>query len=254
MRFPVIHGVIRRRILVNFRVDLEVMKRFLPEPFRPKLLGDAAVAGICLIRLEQIRPRPWPSILGFSSENAAHRVAVHWTTPAGDEQEGVYVSRRDSSSFVNHLLGGRLFPGEHHRATFDVRDESGVIDLSMRSFDGEVALELRARPSSKLAQTSKFGSIEEASSFFEKGALGYSETNKHDHLDGLYLVTKNWHVEPLEVLRVYSSFYSNPRLFPSGTVEFDCALLMRDINHEWQSAPDFPLSKRARVESAAAQA
>jgi Uncharacterized conserved protein (COG2071) len=253
MKLPLIHGVIRRRILVNFRVDPEVMQRFLPPPFRPKLLGDAALAGICLIRLEQIRPRPLPGLIGFTSENAAHRVAVKWTTPAGDEQEGVYVPRRDSSSLVNYLAGGWLFPGEHHRAAFDVRDEAGAIDLSMHSLDGEVAVELRARPSGGLPQTSRFGSIQEASAFFEKGALGYSETSKHDHLDGLYLVTKNWHVEPLEVEHVHSSFYSNPSLFPAGTVEFDCALVMRDIDHEWQSAPDLPLSARSKREPAAAK-
>jgi hypothetical protein len=238
MRLPRIHGVIRRRMLVNFRVDPELMQRFLPEPFRPKLLGDAALAGICLIRLEEIRPRPLPAMMGFSSENAAHRIAVRWKTPTGDEQEGVYIPRRDSGSVVNYLVGGRLFPGEHHRATFHVRDQAGAIDFSMRSLDGEVAVELRATAGSKLPQTSRFGSIQEASEFFEKGALGYSETSKRDRLDGLCLVTKSWHVEPLDVAHVHSSFFSNPSLFPTGSVEFDCALLMRNIDHEWQRAPD----------------
>jgi hypothetical protein len=247
MRLPGIHGVIRRRILVNFRVDPHVMQRFLPEPFRPKLLGDAAVAGICLIRLEQIRPRPFPALIGFTSENAAHRVAVRWTSPGGDAQEGVYIPRRDSSSFVNYLVGGRLFPGEHHRAAFNVRDKSGAIDLSMRSLDGKVAVELRGTPSSTLPRTSKFASIQEASEFFEKGALGYSETSKQDRLDGLYLVTKSWHVEPLEVERVHSSFFSNPAAFPAGSVEFDCALVMRDIDHEWQRAPELRLSERPNM-------
>ena len=56
MRLPIIHGVIRRRLLVNFRGDAEVMGRILPPPFRPKLHGGYAVGGICLIKLEQIRP------------------------------------------------------------------------------------------------------------------------------------------------------------------------------------------------------
>ena len=37
MKIPVVRGVIDRRILVNFRVDLEVLARVLPRPFRPKL-------------------------------------------------------------------------------------------------------------------------------------------------------------------------------------------------------------------------
>jgi hypothetical protein len=42
------------------------------------------IAGICLIRLKQIRPRSLPALLGLSSENAAHRIAVEW------EEHGAY--------------------------------------------------------------------------------------------------------------------------------------------------------------------
>ena len=73
---PIIRGVIDRRILVNFTVDPAVAAKLLPRPFRPKLVNGIAVAGICLIRLKQIRPRGWPAILGISSENAAHRIGV----------------------------------------------------------------------------------------------------------------------------------------------------------------------------------
>ena len=51
MQLPTIHGLIRRRILVNFRVDPEVMQRLLPEPFRPKLLGDAALASLGFLNM-----------------------------------------------------------------------------------------------------------------------------------------------------------------------------------------------------------
>ena len=68
MRMPKVHGVIRRRILVNFRVAPEVIQRLLPDPFRPKLHRGQAIAGICLIRLEDIRPVRFPRMVGFSSE------------------------------------------------------------------------------------------------------------------------------------------------------------------------------------------
>ena len=78
MRMPKIQGLIRRRLLVNFRVDPAVIQRLLPAPFRPKLHGGYAVAGVCLIRLENIRPKHVPNAFGISSENAAHRIAVTW--------------------------------------------------------------------------------------------------------------------------------------------------------------------------------
>jgi hypothetical protein len=55
MRLPVIEGLIKRRILANYRVDPAVLAPLLPPPFRPKLHAGFAIAGICLIRLDKIR-------------------------------------------------------------------------------------------------------------------------------------------------------------------------------------------------------
>ena len=110
MRIPVLQGTIKRRFLINYRVDPETMQRLLPAPFRPKLQHGFAIAGICLIRLEQIRPRGIPATLGLTSENAAHRVAVEWTDSANQKREGVYIPRRDTDSRLNSWAGGRIFP------------------------------------------------------------------------------------------------------------------------------------------------
>src|SRR5437899_2482413 len=78
MKIPVIHGVIDRRLLVNYRVDPDVLAPLLPAPFRPKLVRGYGLVGICLIRLKRVRPTFLPSWLGIASENAAHRAAVEW--------------------------------------------------------------------------------------------------------------------------------------------------------------------------------
>ena len=46
MRIPILRGLIDRRILVNFRLDPEAVKRVLPAPFRPKLVQGYAMGGI----------------------------------------------------------------------------------------------------------------------------------------------------------------------------------------------------------------
>lgn len=237
MRLPILQGVIRRRILVNFRVDPAVMQEQLPSRFRPKLQSGHAVAGICLIRLESIRPRFIPRFLGFASENAAHRVAVRWQAD-GSDREGVFVPRRDTASVMNHLAGGRLFPGEHHRARFDVREERDRLDLSMRSEDGQVSVRVRGSLGGGLAGSSCFSSLAEASAFFEPGSVGYSVTRDAGRLDGIELRTQGWSVEPLQVEDVYSSYFSDETRFPKGSVVFDCALLMRNVGHTWHSADD----------------
>ena len=234
VKIPVIRGVIDRRMLINFRVDPDVLSHVLPFPFRPKVVNGHGVAGICLIRLKHIRPRFLPRFVGLSSENAAHRIAVEWDEN-GQTCEGVYVPRRDTSSWLNSLAGGRLFPGVHHHGRFQVREENGDYNVRFDGDDTHVAVNATISPT--FPTTSTFGSLREASDFFEAGSLGYSATKKSGEFDALECRTFNWRVDPLDVTHVESSFIDNRALFPNGSVEFDCALLMRGIEHEWRGQP-----------------
>ena len=229
---PVVRGVIERRILANYRVRPEALARVLPPPFRPKTIHGWGVAGICLIRLRSVRPRALPSFVGLSSENAAHRIAVEWDH-AGETREGVYIPRRDTSSRLNTMLGGRFFPGEHHRASFRVQEGDGRYSIEIDADDGSMHVAVVGRVAESLPENSIFRSLDEASAFFERGALGYSVTAREGEYDGLELKTFRWAVRPLEIERVESSFFDDATHFPAGTAEFDCALLMQDVEHEW---------------------
>jgi len=237
MRLPTVGGVIRRRLLLNFRVDPEVITRQLPSPFIPKLHDGSGIAGICLIRLEAIRPRGFPRLFGLSSENAAHRIAVQWPSEDG-MKEGVFIPRRDSNSLVNQLAGGRLFPGEHHAARFDVSESGNSIRLEMAANDGAAWVRVSASISDRLPSSSVFASVDEASRFFEPGSLGYSLTRRSGTLHGVVLRTRTWSVEPLAVHEVDSSYFSDSARFPEGSISFDHGLIMRNIEHEWQGTSD----------------
>lgn len=232
MRIPIIHGIIDRRILVNYRVDADVLAKILPEPFHVKSINGFGVAGICLIRLKQIRPWFVPGFLGLSSENAAHRFAVTWEKD-GQQHEGVYIPRRDTSSRINTLLGGRLFPGVHHRARFRVHQRDHRYEVQMDSNDGQARIAVAGRTTQDFPKSSIFASLREASDFFQCGGLGYSPTSQNGTFDGLELRTDQWHVTPLAIENVESSFFDNLELFPPGTATFDCALLMQNIDHQW---------------------
>jgi Uncharacterized conserved protein (COG2071) len=231
MRIPTIKGVIDRRVLVNFIVDPDIIQKILPPPFRPKTYKGKAIVGICLIRLKHIRPKGLPGIIGISSENGAHRIAVEWTEN-GETKEGVFIPRRDTSSFLNTLAGGRIFPGRHFHAKFDVKEENGHYHIAFKSPDG-TTISIDGDKTQKLNSNSIFESLDVASEFFEGGAVGYSPNG--DKYDGLKLKTFNWKVEPLKVTAVQSSFFENEELFPKGSVTFDNALLMTQIKHEWYS-------------------
>lgn len=236
MPLPAIRGTIDRRILVNYRVDADVLARLLPAPFRPQLVGGMGIAGVCLIRLQRIRPPLAPSAVGLSSENAAHRVAVEWTDN-GELCRGVWIPRRDTSSRLASMLGGRLFPGLQHHARFEVREGEGQFSIAVDSDDRQTHLLVEARMAQKLPAGSVFGSLREASDFFERGSVGYSNRAKAGSFDGMELRTASWKVQPLDATRIESSFFSDADRFPPGAAEFDCALLMQKVEHEWIERP-----------------
>ena len=51
-------------------------------------------------------------------------------------------------------------------------------------------------------------------------------------------LSQRWKVEPLAMSSVRSSYFDDATVFPAGSIEFDCALLMRGIEHEWHSRSD----------------
>lgn len=234
MRLPTIQGIIDRRVLVNYRVDADVVSRILPSPFKPKLANGYAMAGICLIRLKHIRPSFIPFPVGIRSENAAHRFAVVWERD-GRKHEGVFIPRRDSSSRLNTLAGGRIFAGEHHHARFDVCETNDELKVSFVSDDGHSRLNLRMRFAENLPANSVFASLDEASRFFEAGSLGYSVTSNPSRYEGLELKCKSWSVRSLEIESIQSSYFDDPSRFPPGSAALDCALLMRNVQHEWHA-------------------
>jgi hypothetical protein len=231
MKIPTITGIIDRRILVNFTVDPEIAKAIVPSPFKPKIVNGKAIAGICLIRLKHVRPKGLPAFTGVGSENGAHRFAVEWEED-GELKEGVYIPRRDTSSLFNIITGGRIFPGKHYRAKFDVREANGKYHVAFTSTDGTI-ISIDAAIKETFGGQSIFKDLNAASDFFKAGATGYSP-NRNQY-EGLLLKTDKWVVKPLEVCNVKSSYFENEQLFPAGSVKFDNALLMENIPHEWSS-------------------
>ena len=106
----------------------------------------------------------------------------------------------------------------------------------MKSADGLVQVDLAGSIAVDLPSTSIFRTVHEASAFFEPGVIGYSATASGRRLDGVMLKTRSWSVAPLSMERVFSSYFADEQVFPAGTASFDCALIMRNIAHEWHAS------------------
>jgi hypothetical protein len=239
-------------LLINYRVAADVATRLLPAPFRLKLHRGYGIASICVIRLEQIRPSFIPRICGVSSDNVAHRIAVIWDDPSGQQGDGVFIPRRDTNSWLNHLTGGRIFPGAQGLADFAITDDDAHITMSIHARDGRMAIELRAREADSWPTDSCFASLADSSTFFQTGSIGYSVTSDCCRFDGMRLESHGWGVRPLTIERLESSFFDDSSIFPEGSIAFDHALVMRNLRHEWHSVEDLRISRSDQKEVAAA--
>ena len=228
---PPICGCIDRRILVAVRVCPEVAAKIIPAPLQPRVVKGWNIAGVCIIRLGQMRARGLPAWLGTTSENAAHRFAVQWLDD-GQIRDGVYIPDRDTNSQLNHLVGGRLFPGVHHLANFQVWESEGRWRIGYER-EG-CAVKAVARTIDGWPAGSIFSSLEEVSEFYRGGCFGWSARPDDECLDGVELRCDRWEMEALLVERFESSYFQDARLFPPGSVEFDSACVMRNVEHEWQ--------------------
>ena len=236
MTAPTLAATIERRILVNYRVDPDVLAALLPPPFRPVVVAGHGVAGICLIRLSAVRPAGIPRAWGAGSENAAHRIAVEWDTADGPVT-GVYIPRRDTSSRLGVVLGGRVFPGWQHPARFRVDEGDDHFRIEVSSRDGKVDLAVVARRADVVMAGSVFGRVEEASAFFRGAPLGYAATPTEGVFDGVALKAEGWNIQPLHLDEARSSLFDDPAHFAPGQAVPDSAFLMADVDTTWRPQP-----------------
>ena len=158
MRLPKVRGTIRRRLLIDYQVNPALMQRHLPAPFRPKLHDGSAIAGMCLIQLGR-RPRRFPKAIGLWSD-AAHRIAVVWDDETG-AREGVYITRRDTGSLMNHLAGGRFCPGQTSTRAFEVIEDERRIALHMQMGRRTTEINIVGHSAEQLPHGSTFSSVGE---------------------------------------------------------------------------------------------
>ena len=220
--------------MLNYRADPEVVKRLLPAPFSPKLYHGHAIVGVCLVRLESLRPRGLPAFLGVSSENAVHRIASEWIDSNKRSHEGIFVARRDTDLWLRTILGGFSDPG-YHRARFTVEESVAHAEFTCRSVDKVTEIIFSGDDALQLPASSCFKSLQE--DFFRSADSGSSLVEDTKSLGGIALEAKEWKIRPFGLNRLSCSFFDDKTRFPLGSIEFDHALVMRDVAHAWYLEP-----------------
>jgi hypothetical protein len=222
---------IERRLLVNYRIDPDVLGSLLPNGVRAQIVRGSAVGGVCFLRLAHLRPRSLPSWSGLRTENVAHRFAVEWDGADG-VVAGVYVPRRETDSRLAAWSGGRLFPGVYRLARFEVNEHGGDYRIGVQSADGRADVAVRARRTDQLSG-SLFEDIADAVEFFRSAPASLSPNESRSCLEGVRLQCDRWAAEPLEIDEMRSAVFDDLAFFPPGTCALDSALVMHDLDSQF---------------------
>jgi hypothetical protein len=217
-----------RRIVLNYRIDPAIASRAMPPPFRPHLESGWAIGGLCIAHLRPAVPRFVRSVV-----SVAHRFVVE--TPGGGP--AVYVPRRDTSSLVATLIGGRVVPGVQQRATIVSTLDDGAVAVDLSSTDGRMQVELRAQVRSEIDPASVYRDEADASAALRHAPMGYSPARSAGRLEVVELCADDWRLTPLSIDRVASSYFDDVRMFPVGSIEPDSAFVMTDVAHRWRLHP-----------------
>jgi len=169
----------------------------------------------------------------------AHRVAIQYPTSTG-MSDGVFIWRRETDQCLVSRLGGRLFPGVHQSGEFTVDDRADGLSIAVRTRNGEADVRVEASYGDEWNSQSVFSGLDDAADFFRRGDCGFSCSLRDGTLDGIQLKTLRWEMSSLRIHESYSAFFQGGQHFPANAVEFDCALLMRGIPHEWHEISDVP--------------
>ena len=222
-------GRIHSRLLVNALVDPEEVAAFLPDGLRPHVSADGGtVVGCCLLEIRELRPGLLPAVVGVRLRSAAHRIAVEWTSRDGRIESGVYVPLRHTDSRLASLLGGRVFPGMHDRATVEVEETPDSLSWRVTGHGVAGGFDLAAVVDTASDEADP---VPEVGSVCVGASIGHSP-DRHGRLEGVCMVPAHLDARVVSVRRLRSTFLDG---FHSAVPA--PAYLMRDVGVTWSPVP-----------------
>lgn len=224
MTRPDLVGRIDRRILLDHHLPPAAAACALPPDLALRLHDGHAVVGVCLIRLIDVRPAGLPAAVGRTVEAAAHRISVE----GPDGEPGVFVPRRDTTSWAAVVAGGRVWPGVHGRARIEVHRTAGALTVDVACGDGAsvgVAVDRDA------GRGTAFPDPDAACAFHAVERTAWSP-GRDGALEAAVMECTPWAAVPVGVTASRSTWVEAlaPGAPPAG------ALLMEDVAVRWSGA------------------
>lgn len=236
-------GHLVRRIMINYRVELSVIRERLPTPFQPRVIGGYGVAGLdwCWL-VPKSRWRRKASLM------LCHRIEA--MVPHDNRQRvGAYVLRCDVAPTIGSTSLRTIFPAVTHRTPLSWEvTEDGVHHLRMGRRQ-HPQIQIRAQESHRFPFDTIMSELDLASAFFERGKAWFAPKYGRTLFAQRNWVFDQWHVHPLRIDRLEAPYFRRVMRLPKRACFFDHALLMSASDYSLIPAGEFITPRPMRTHS-----
>lgn len=146
-------GLLRNCWLFAYGTPVEEARRLLPASLEPVVYGGAAFWNVVVCRIEGMRPKGVPPIVGFDYWHVAYRLYVRFRTKTGEPIEGLYFLRSDCDSRLMAAAGNLVTDFNFNVARIRIDETAEATQLTVESPTAPVQVLLNGNVPSRPADS-----------------------------------------------------------------------------------------------------
>jgi hypothetical protein len=213
--------------LVQFSLDVEEARRFLPQGFEPLILRGRAIVSLANVQLERMRLTWMPRALGFNYRHVAFRFLIDETRFGGiSAGPGIFFVR----SFTDRPLLARAADWLTYYRVARARIESTPDGMMLEQGGQRVSYRLASEASEPHLHGPSIETWSEAAGIVQPLDHAYGVTPP-----GRTVITRvlrpGWPIRPMEVVEFSTTFFETARL--------ECGFRIdQPVPYVWQAPRD----------------
>jgi len=212
--------------MVNYKVELSVLRQRLPAPFHPRRVDGYGMVGFDLFRLANTsRWRRKSSLL------AIHRIEAE-AAFGGSRLPGSYVLRCDVPPGLRSRSFGSFFPNVMHTARLSWDEPEPQHHELRMGRRPRPWIEVKGHQATRFPTDSVMGDLEVASDFYARSQAWFAPRFGLTLFEQRRWVFSPWQVEPLLIDSLEAPYFRSIMRLPQGSYFFDHALILRNLQYE----------------------
>jgi len=215
--------------LVQFSLDVEEARRFLPKGFEPLTLRGRAIVSLANVQLQRMRLTWMPRALGFNYRHVAFRFLIEGGV---SEAPGIFFVR----SFTDRPLLARAADWLTYYRVVPARIENTPDGMTLRQGGRCVSYRLASGASEPHLHGPSIETWSEATGIVQPLDHAYGVTPR-----GRVIITRvlrpGWPIRPMEVVEFSTTFFE--------TAKLECGFRIdQPVPYVWQAPRDVIAPKR----------